>query len=278
MNYQSSTRTKLTTTNFLSQPPVSDSRLLLRKAIEFEENCDIMTDVGGIDPNIAGLAVNVLDNLVSKLVADGQWNQLLSIPLDMVKHHNPNDVAGMLKMIKVAGRDMMLRAAKMPQSTPNQRSRFKRNTHAAMVFEKVVQICFNYCEGRPYSAGALCTFGHKGATSKICDDKGYLSTGFCKTFGDCKNKHPWDEGRWRKPEDAVAKMMKQDITFNDRKGKTHLRSIMMMEQMNAEEMEQLQVDAVPRCSYGHGDGPNGQSTRSNPTHRRDAAHREHGRR
>ena len=91
VNYQSSARTKLMTTNFLSQPPVSDSRLLLKKAIEFEENCDIMTDVGGIDPNIAGLAVNVLDNLVSKLVADSAWNQLLSIPLGMVKHHNPNE-------------------------------------------------------------------------------------------------------------------------------------------------------------------------------------------
>ena len=98
------------TTNFLSQPPVSDSRMLLKKAIEFEENCDIITDVGGIDPNIAGLAVNVLDNLVSKPVADSVWNQLLSIPLGMAKHHNPNGVAGMLKAIKTAGRDMMLRA------------------------------------------------------------------------------------------------------------------------------------------------------------------------
>ena len=71
-----------------------------------------MTDVGGTDLNIAGLAVNVLDNLVNELVADGTAiNQLLSIPLGMVKHHNQNYVAGMVKVIKVAGRDMMLRAS-----------------------------------------------------------------------------------------------------------------------------------------------------------------------
>jgi hypothetical protein len=36
VNYQSSTRTKMMTTNFLSQPSVSDPRLLLMKSIEFE--------------------------------------------------------------------------------------------------------------------------------------------------------------------------------------------------------------------------------------------------
>ena len=198
------------TTKFLSQPPVSDPRLLLKKAMEFEENCGIMTDVRGIDPNIARLAMNVLDNLVSNLVADSAWNQLPSIPRGMVEHHNSNDVAGMLKVIKTAGRDMMLRASKMPQSTPDQRSRFKRNTHAAMALEKVVQICFRYREGRPCSAGALCTFEHKRAMGKVCDDKGYLGTGVCKNFGDCKNEHSWDENKWDKPEEAVAKIMKQD--------------------------------------------------------------------
>ena len=75
-----------------------------------------------------------------------------------------------------------------------------------MAFEKVVQICFNYRDGRPFSVGALSTFEHKGATGKVCDDKGYLSTGFCKNFGDCKNTHPWDESKWGKPEEAVAKI------------------------------------------------------------------------
>ena len=240
VNYQSSTRSRRMITKFLSEDPVSDPRLLLKKTVEFEENCDIMTSVGGIDPHMAGLAMNVLENLTSKLVADPQWNQLLNIPLGMVKYSNPDDVPGMIRVMKTAGRDMQLYVSNMPRSTPNQRNRYNKNHQAVMAFDKLTQICFNYREGKPCSQGALCTFSHKDATGKVCDDKAYTSSGFCGTFGDCKNKHPWDSAKWGKPEQAVEKMLKQDSKFNGRKAKTYLGSIMMMDPMSAEEMEQLQ--------------------------------------
>jgi hypothetical protein len=195
-----------------ARKPTNKAQDLHNDLIQFKKDMGTMSRLGmggNHDPVFAGLIEQALDTLVSSLMQEPTLLKMLTVPYATAQSTCGTDVYELIRVLEKCALEMLTLQGSESKNTSRGPPRWsKGGKHpagptAAALMDMSAVLCFMYREvGKcPRHDDGKCDFMHTGRTGQLCKDKGYLDTGVCDNYRDCKNCHPWDTAKHGKVED-----------------------------------------------------------------------------